>query len=62
MCRKHHNAVAIFVINLLLGWSGIIWVLVLVLVWAVFKTAPTTITIVTAPPGPAAHPASPFAS
>ena len=30
--RKHHNTLAIFMLNLLLGWSGIFWVVAFV--WA----------------------------
>ena len=33
--EKHHNATAIFVLNLLLGWTFIGWVIALV--WAVTK-------------------------
>lgn len=33
--RGHKNTLAIFVLNLLLGWSGIIWVVALV--WALMN-------------------------
>lgn len=37
---KHHNAAAIFVLNLFLGWTLVGWVLALV--WSLTKPAPTT--------------------
>jgi hypothetical protein len=32
VCRRHHNTLAIFLLNLFLGWSGLGWVGALV--WA----------------------------
>ncbi len=37
IARKHHNAFAIFLLNLLLGWSFVGWVVALV--WAFTKPA-----------------------
>ena len=37
---KHHNAGAIFVLNLLLGWTLIGWVVAIV--WAISKPAPVS--------------------
>lgn len=31
--RKHHSSAAIFMTNLLLGWSGIGWVVALIWSW-----------------------------
>jgi hypothetical protein len=36
--RGHHNALAIFLLNLLLGWSGLGWIGALV--WAATAVAP----------------------
>lgn len=47
--RKHHNAGAIFALNLLLGWSFIGWIVALV--WACTNQRPQTI-IIHAPPTP----------
>jgi len=41
--RKHHNANAIFVVNLLLGWSFIGWVVALV--WALTVVKPKEVKI-----------------
>ena len=38
--RNHHNTVAIFLVNLFLGWSLLGWVAALV--WAVVKPPPTS--------------------
>lgn len=38
--RNHHNTMAIFLLNLFLGWILIGWVAALV--WAVLKPAPTS--------------------
>ena len=38
--RKHHNTVAIGVLNLLLGWSIVGWVVALV--WAVSRSEPAS--------------------
>ncbi len=39
--RGHHNMLAIFVLNLLLGWSGIGWIAALV--WAVTASVPVVL-------------------
>jgi hypothetical protein len=51
--RKHHNAGAIFALNLLLGWSMIGWIVALV--WALTNQRAQTI-IVHAPPVTIDHP------
>lgn len=38
--RKNHNSTAIFVLNLLLGWTAIGWIVALI--WALTKPAPAT--------------------
>ena len=35
IARRHRNALAIFLVNLLVGWTGIGWVVALV--WSVVK-------------------------
>ena len=39
LARSHHNAVAILLLNLFLGWTGIGWILALV--WSVTTVLPT---------------------
>jgi T4 superinfection immunity protein len=39
LARGHHNAFAIFLLNLLLGWTGLAWIFALV--WAVTNRSPT---------------------
>jgi hypothetical protein len=39
-CRHHHNQLAITMLNLLLGWTGLGWALALV--WACTATRRTT--------------------
>lgn len=38
-CRKHHNALAIFMLNLLLGWTLIGWVIAIV--WSCTAVRPS---------------------
>jgi len=38
MARSHHQAPAIFLLNLLLGWSGLGWIMALV--WAATRVEP----------------------
>lgn len=46
--RGHHNRLAIFALNLLLGWSMIGWVIALV--WSLTRPAPVRIDRRTVPP------------
>jgi hypothetical protein len=39
-CRHHHNATAIWVLNILVGWTVFGWVAVLV--WSLTATWPST--------------------
>ena len=48
--RKHHNAMAIFLLNLFLGWSVIGWVVALV--WSFTKPPPPQQVVVNVQPGP----------
>ena len=38
LARSHHNAVAIFLLNLLLGWTGLGWIVALV--WSATNRRP----------------------
>lgn len=46
--RRHHNVVAIFVLNLLLGWTIIGWIVALV--WSLTRHAPRYAQAPAAPP------------
>ena len=48
--RKHHNAGAIFILNLLLGWTLVGWVVALV--WSSTNQRPQTIIVHAPPPDP----------
>lgn len=54
LANNHHNAVAIFVLNLLLGWTLVGWVIALV--WVLTKPAPPPVVIVQGGQG---HPSAP---
>jgi len=41
VARGHHNAFAIFLLNLLLGWTGLGWIFALV--WAVTNRSPARV-------------------
>ena len=48
--RKHHNQGAIFLLNLLLGWTVLGWLIALI--WSATSSAPQVTYLVQAPPPP----------
>ncbi len=42
--RKHHNAVAVALLNIFLGWTFVGWIISLV--WAVSKPAPAATVVI----------------
>lgn len=54
--REHHNAGAIFALNLLLGWTALGWIVCLV--WAVTQVNPKTAPATSASKPPSLEPAA----
>ena len=50
--NSHPQKTAIILLNILAGWSGILWIVALV--WAVIKPQPQQVVVVHAPPLPIA--------
>ena len=46
--RRHHNRFPIILINILIGWTVIGWIVALI--WSAMSTTPTTVTVIQQPP------------